>query len=246
MTQQQLREKVVRQAVSWLGCRESDGSHKKIIDLYNSHTPLARGYRLQYTDPWCAGMVSAVAIACGLTGIMPTEVSCSRLIALYKNLGRWQEQENMVPSPGDLIIYDWEDTGSGDNTGDPDHIGIVEKVSGGTITVIEGNYDNAVKRRDLAVNGRYIRGYCLPDYGALADNAEDILPLLRLGVEGGVVKALQILLEGYGFSCGRWGIDGELGADTQKAMKAFQASRGLMADGICGNQTWGALLGVNL
>ena len=46
----------------------------------------------------------------------------------------------------------------------PDHIGTVEKVEGSLITVIEGNYSNAVKRRVLEVNGRYIRGYICPKY----------------------------------------------------------------------------------
>ena len=41
MTEQQLRKKYVDYAITYLGCKESDGSHKKIIDLYNSHTPLA-------------------------------------------------------------------------------------------------------------------------------------------------------------------------------------------------------------
>ena len=44
MTENQLRQKVVKIAVSYLGCKEADGSHRKIIDLYNSHKPLARGY----------------------------------------------------------------------------------------------------------------------------------------------------------------------------------------------------------
>ena len=43
MTEKELRAKVVSIAEGFLGCKESDGSHKKIIDLYNSHKPLARG-----------------------------------------------------------------------------------------------------------------------------------------------------------------------------------------------------------
>ena len=43
MTEQQLRQKVVNTARGWLGRRESDGSHRAIIDLYNAHKPLARG-----------------------------------------------------------------------------------------------------------------------------------------------------------------------------------------------------------
>ena len=48
------RAEIVKKMQSWVGLKESDGSHKKIIDLYNSHNPLARGYAVKYTDEWCA------------------------------------------------------------------------------------------------------------------------------------------------------------------------------------------------
>lgn len=159
-----LASEVVKQAQAWVGKKESDGSHKEIIDVYNSHTPLARGYAVKYTDAWCSTFVSAVAIKLGYTDIIPTECGCEKHIQLFKDLGEWVEDENRVPNPGDIIFYDWEDNGAGDNKGNADHIGIVEKVSGSTITVIEGNINNAVGRRNIAVNGKYIRGYAIPKY----------------------------------------------------------------------------------
>lgn len=158
------RNAVVKQAQSWIGCKESDGSHKKIIDVYNSHKPLARGYKVKYTDSWCAAFVSAVSIKCGYTAIIPTECSCPQMIELFKDLGEWVENDAYKPSAGDIILYDWNDSGSGDNTGTPDHIGIVEKVSGNTITIIEGNKGDAVARRTIQVNGVTIRGYGVPKY----------------------------------------------------------------------------------
>lgn len=168
MTEQELRQKVVSIAQSYIGCKESDGSHKKIIDLYNSHKPLARGYAMKYTDAWCSTFASAVAIAAGLTDIIPTECGCEKHIQLFKNIGSWQENDAYVPSPGDYVFYDWDDSGAGDCTGSADHVGIVEKVSGQTITVIEGNYSDSVKRRNITVNGRYIRGYGVPKYSSKA------------------------------------------------------------------------------
>lgn len=158
------REKIVAQARAWLGKKESDGSHKEIIDVYNSHKPLARGYVVKYTDAWCATFVSAVAIKCGVTDILPTECGCGQMIQLFQKLGEWIENDAYVPSPGDVIFYDWQDSGSGDNTGWPDHVGIVEAVSGSTITVFEGNKSDAVGRRTLQVNSKYIRGYGVPKY----------------------------------------------------------------------------------
>ena len=160
-----MRQKVVEIAQSWIGKNEKDGSHRSIIDLYNSHTPLARGYKVKYTDAWCATMVSAVAIAAGCTDVMPTECGCGQMIKLYQNIGRWKEDDSYVPNPGDIVFYDWDDTGTGDDTGWPEHVGIVEACDGKTITVIEGNYSDSVKRRYLEVNGRYIRGFGLPDLG---------------------------------------------------------------------------------
>lgn len=57
------------------------------------------------------------------------------------------------------------------NTGWPDHVGIVESVNGSTMKVIEGNMSDAVGRRTMQVNGRYIRGYGLPKFkGSVASS----------------------------------------------------------------------------
>ncbi len=168
MTEQQLRESIVSTAVAWLGCKESDGSHKAIIDVYNAHTPLARSYKVSYTDAWCSTFASAVAIKAGLTDIIPTECGCEKHIELFKGMNSWQETDSYTPEIGDYIFYDWDDSGSGDNTGWADHVGIVTKVSGTSITVIEGNKSDAVGYRTMTVNGKYIRGYGIPDYASKA------------------------------------------------------------------------------
>ena len=66
---------------------------------------------------------------------------------------------------------------------------------------------------------------------------------LEKGVEDDSVKALQILLIGYGRSCGKCGADGDFGSDTLKAVKAYQKASGLEDDGIVGPATWSKLLG---
>ena len=158
------RQNFVKTAASYLGCKEADGSHRQIIDIYNAHKPLARGYAVKYTDAWCATFVSAMAIKCGLTDIIPTECGCGQMIQLFQKLGAWQENDAHVPQPGDVIFYDWQDSSTGDNTGSADHVGIVESVNGSTMKVIEGNMSDAVGCRTLQVNGRYIRGYGLPKF----------------------------------------------------------------------------------
>ena len=243
-----LASKVVEQAKAWLGLKEADGSYKVILDTYNSQKEaLPRGYQLTTRDPWCAGFVSAVAVKLGYTDILPTECSCGRMIQKLKALGAWDERDHRVPNPGELIFFNWEAAASGDDATDADHVGIVESVKNGIITVIEGNYDNSVKRRNIPVNHRYIRGFGVPKYDAEAKKETPVynlsLQLLRSGCRGEAVRSLQILLMGRGYSCGNAGADGIFGNDTHSAVSKFQRAKGLDVDGIAGEQTLAALLG---
>lgn len=172
-TEQELRQSVVNVMRGWLGYNEKNGKFRSIIDLYNTQRPLPRGYKVQYTDEWCATTVTAAGIQAGLHDIILGECSCSRMIALYQAVGRWMENDAYRPQPGDIIMYDWDDTGAGENKGAPEHVGIVAEVNGNTLTIIEGNKGQAVATRTMAVNGRYIRGYCLPDYAGKAESEDD-------------------------------------------------------------------------
>lgn len=162
-----LRSKVIELATSWIGKKESDGSYKSIIDIYNSFTGcFPRGLKMQYSWSWCACTWSALAIRLGYTDIMPIEISCNELITRAKRMGCWQENDGYVPFPGDAILYDWDDSGKGDNIGWPDHVGCIDYVNekAGYMTVIEGNYNDAVKKRTISINGKYIRGFITPQY----------------------------------------------------------------------------------
>lgn len=193
MTEKEIRATVVEAAKSWYGCKESNGSHKPIIDLYNSCKPLARGYAVKYTDAWCATFVSAVAIKAGLTDIIPRECGCGEYIKLAKNMGIWVENDAYVPQSADIILYDWDDNGVGDNTGNPDHIGIVVSVSGSTIKVIEGNMSNAVGYRNLEVNGKFIRGFVTPKYSSKA--TQEAAPKPSTGSTGALKYAVGDLVQ---------------------------------------------------
>lgn len=160
------RQKVVNLIESWIGLKESDGSFKKIIDIYNSQDKFPRGTKMSYDWEWCACTWSALAVKLGYQKIMPIEISCYYIIEIAKKMGIWQEKDSYVPKPGDAILYDWEDTGSGDNRGGADHIGVVTYVNrtSGYMTIVEGNYGEAVKKRTISLNGRYIRGFITPKY----------------------------------------------------------------------------------
>ena len=191
MTELELRQHYVDTLRGWIGRKESDGSHQLIVDTYNSMLKLPRNYAVTYKDAWCAATVSAAAIEAGVTGIIPRECSCARMIALFKDIGRWQERDDYVPLPGDIIFYDWQDSGKGDNVGAADHVGVVENVAGGTITVIEGNYHDAVGRRTIKVNARFIRGYGLPDYASMSDSPPPPETAIKSQTNGGFIRSMD-------------------------------------------------------
>lgn len=188
------RNEVVKLITSWVGKNEKDWSHKEIIDIYNSYSgPFPRGIKMQYDWSWCACTWSALAIKLGYTDIMPIEISCGELIKQAQKMGIWAEDDGYIPSPGDAILYDWDDKGVGDNTGWPDHVGTVVYVnkSAGYITVIEGNYNDTVKKRTISINGKYIRGYITPKYTddvviseTAAESSKDIETVAREVISG--------------------------------------------------------------
>lgn len=176
MTENELRQKVVDTASAWLGTQENTAKHQEMLAIYNAQSPLPRGWKMKVTDWWCAAFVSTVSLQCGLRDIMPTECGCPSMIRLYQDLGRWVEDDAYVPSPGDVIFYDWQDSATNyattDNVGQSDHVGIVVSCTNGMTTIVEGNNSNAVKLRQIAVNDRFIRGFGCPDYASKADGAE--------------------------------------------------------------------------
>ncbi len=167
-SEQQLRLSLVEEAESWLGTQAGDADHLKILDIYNSHEPLAQGYIVTPEDAWCATFVSAMAIELGLTEHIPTECGCQRQIGLWQAMGRWEEDDGYEPLPGDIIYYSSQGPLTGDCTAWSDHVGIVAGTWHGWIKVIEGNYGDKVACRYIPIDHKDIRGYALPDYAAAA------------------------------------------------------------------------------
>ena len=73
-------------------------------------------------------------------------------------------------------------------------------------------------------------------------------PTLRRGSKGEYVTLAQTRLIQKGYDCGSFGADGEFGAATEKAVRAFQrdhtdpdTGNPLTVDGVIGSRTWAAL-----
>ena len=222
---------MVKLMQSWVGKNEADGSHKEIIDIYNAHKPLARGYKVKYDDAWCATTVSACSIQLGYTDIIPTECGCGQMIELFKQIGAWVENDAHVPAPGDIVFYDWGDSGKGDNTGWPEHVGVVEKIEGTKITVIEGNYSDSVKRRVISVNSKNLRGYAVPKYDAepaavKPTPAVTPAPAPVVSKVNPAVLAWQQAAIADGFKFPKYGADGQWGSECESvAAKAIVKKR---------------------
>lgn len=189
-TESETRKKVIDTALKYLGAVQGSKKHKKIVDIFNTVMP--DGARLLLTSFWCAGYASAVEIeALGKADakkICPLSFNCNTIINKAKKMGIWIEKDSYKPKKGDWILYDWEDTGKGDNKGTPNHVGIVEKVKDNVITVIEGNKSKKVAKRQILVDGRYIRGFVKIPYSKIAtkkdtkeDKKEDIVYTVEKG-----------------------------------------------------------------
>ena len=112
---------------------------------------------------WCALMFDwCIFQACGnaeetkkaLCYTGPYGAGCKASVQYYKEAGRYIERGKGTPKPGDQIFF-----------GDPaSHTGIVERVEDGKVYTIEGNADNAVKRRTYLLTASNINGYGRPRY----------------------------------------------------------------------------------
>lgn len=201
------RQAVVDLVNSWEGRNEKSGSHRYIVDIYNSYEgPFPRGVKMQYDWSWCACTWSALAIKLGYIDIMPIEISCGELIKAAQKMGIWQENDGYIPKPADAILYDWDDSGKGDDTGWPEHVGTVIEVyeDAGYIVVMEGNYDDQVKKRTISINGKYIRGFITPKY-----TDDKVLPPAQVSGKDLKTIAREVI-------AGTWG----KGEDRKKALEA--------------------------
>ena len=181
-------------------------THEEALKIYNSQKKLPRGYKVTQKDPWCATWVSAVLIKAGVK--INYECSCNELIKLNKDI--WVEDDNYIPKIGDLVLYDWQDTGVGDNKGSADHVGIVCEINSTGFKVIEGNMSNKVGYRTLKYNGKFIRGFITPRYEEKKYSRGDV---------NDDIKIIQAYLKGLGLYKDK--VDGSFGPNTLAAVKKW-------------------------
>ena len=168
------RNATVKWLEQYIGIAEGSAKHKEIIKIYNTQGGNHR-YTVKVSDAWCATAVSAAFIAVGYKEIFPCiECGCANMITLAKKAKIWVEDDSYNAQVGDVIMYDWDDKGSGDCKGNPDHVGIIASNDGSKFRVIEGNKSDTVGYRDVPINGAYIRGFITPKYDSVVESKTEV------------------------------------------------------------------------
>jgi peptidoglycan hydrolase-like protein with peptidoglycan-binding domain len=147
------------------------------------------------------------------------------------------------------------------------HTGLVEQVTAGKITTIEGNtqsLDNWAQETVRRITRTSWSGFYFLTPPAASTTppptpsvptvtapsvtptpptvtAPAVTPTLKQGSTGDAVKTLQSKLVALGVSVGASGVDGSFGPATLAAVKTYQAGVGLTVDGIVGPNTWAKL-----
>ena len=268
MTINEAKNKLIEWARNEIGYYEGNNNWNKYAPLWEK----AGGWNAQ-NQPWCDIFVDTGFIECfgielasKLTyqPIGSFSALCSASAQFYKNNKAWY----ITPEVGDQVFFY---SGGGIN-----HTGIVETVSGGYFTTIEGNSSDMVARRNYYVGNSYVSGFGRPNWNIVQfsndsnsngntntipssntsssntstpntsqsnSNTQNVYPLIKRGSSKKIaVRSMQELLNKKGYDLGKWGVDGDFGWDTFKALKEFQRKNGLEVDGECGNYSWCCLI----
>ena len=130
-----------------------------------------------------------------------------------------------------------------DKNGDKTHIGLY--VGGGKVIEAAGTQAGVCTSNLTAGKWTYWGKLKGVDYTETESDPDvpviSTKPTIRKGDKGQYVHDAQTILYNLGYDLGSYGIDGDFGSATEKAVKEFQRDHNLTADGIVGRYTWDAL-----
>ncbi len=226
--------KLLKTAEGEIGTKENPkGSNKvKYNTAYYGREVSGSAY------PWCCAFIWWLFRECDASNLFyggKKTASCTTLMNFYKNKG----QTSSTPKVGSLAFFNW---GSGTKA---KHIGIVKSVNAdGSFNTIEGNtaVGNDSNGGEVMERRRYksqVIAFAYPYTGG-EKKVTVKLPVLKKGSKGDSVRSLQILLNGYGYSCGK--ADGDFGTKTETAVRIYQKDHDLAPDAIAGEKTWDSIL----
>lgn len=200
---------------------------------------------------------------CGINDF-PYTFSCSGFTAtdFAKNRLNYEFRTAEI---GDIIMFELNN-----NRADgADHVGVVVDNTGYSIKLLEGNTNGDEYGDFCGTSTSNVFEYsytsncldCIIDMSEFfADEIEEKHPpdvikeeeahdtfslelrILRKGMKGNDVRALQRLLITDGYSVGVTGDDGDFGGNTERAVIEYQADHNLESDGVAGELTFTELL----
>lgn len=258
MTVDQAKMQLLAWCQSQLGTRESGNNWNKYAEDPNMTKLL--GWKAQ-NQPWCnifcnAAFITVFGLTLGAAMIYQPVGSGSALCRASAQFFKDHNAFVKSPEPGDIIFFY--------SGGDINHQGIVTRVTGGTVSTVEGNSSDAVSARSYRIGDSNIAGYGRPNWSLVSNSPVNhapakpenstiiqtakesnrvsiMVPVLRMGDTGPAVCSMQSMLLANKLSLGSYGADGDFGSLTAAALRAFQSNNGLTVDGVCGKKTWEAL-----
>ena len=183
------RKDIVAIAQTQIGYQESASDF--IVDeegVKHGYTRYGDWYGSKYGD-WCS---TFIAFCCEYAeipkGLFPRAALVQDLMDALDDAGAGEDYR-YLPMVGDLVFLSFE----GDYA--PEHVGVIENVSGSSIYTIEGNSSDQVRRREYALDADEIVGYAnttalMRAAGLIVDELEQTIeiPAEAIGV-GYTVKA---------------------------------------------------------
>ena len=160
------------------------GQRKDFIEVAKTELGIVEGPKENETKygeftkanflPWCGSYVMWCANEVGLK--IPNVVSTSVGAQAFMKKNQWEDAEEAMPVPGDIIFFDFP----GDNINRISHVGIVVKDNGdGTVNVMEGN-TSPDKKGDQRNGGEV----CLKRRAYKKKNGSKLKPSLPVYVVG--------------------------------------------------------------
>ncbi|WP_165964384.1 CHAP domain-containing protein [Actinomadura sp. KC216] len=158
---------VIKLAEKQVGISEGKGGmtkfHKWYVSTPHAAATAERDGGFSVNDykgaQWCNMFVSWLGAQTGVKN-MGWDAYTVQHATWFKKTDRWGK----AAKPGAVVFFDW-DKGSRGKIGDIDHVGLVVKDNGnGTVNTVEGNTENAVKKKTR--DKSEIVGYGYPDYAS--------------------------------------------------------------------------------
>lgn len=203
---------------------------------------IARGNPEQDTMPNCVGYASGRFNEIGNAAGFPYlgNTNAENFVKLAKLQGLSVSER---PTIGGCVVWARGEIGNPkDGAG---HVAIIEQINpDGSILTSESEFSGQAYRVRVRSGANYSQSAaykyigCVQNPFALPEEKTPIVTLKR-GSKGAGVKWLQKMLVAYGFiaDLGEFGIDGNFGRCTERALQKFQVRWCLVPDGVCGRIT---------